>query len=93
MEQSDTHPLNELSFFLCSAHPAEDLPECSGEAGRAAGPQQPQRSHGRQQPDETAAAGEREAEAEATGAASAETTGQESHVHSETFWKYRELPV
>lgn len=55
--------------------PAEDLPECPSEA--AASPL-PQRSHGRQQPDETAADREGEAETETTGAASAETPGQES---------------
>lgn len=60
----------------CSPEPAEDHPECPGEAGRAAA-SQPQRSHGRQQSDETAADREGTAETEATGAASTETTGQE----------------
>lgn len=65
------------SCLSCSPEPAEDPPECSSEAGRPAASQHPQRRHGRQQSDETAADREGKAETEATGAASAETTGQE----------------
>lgn len=73
--------MQSLKFFFSvsySLEPAEDHPECSSEAGRAAGSQHPQRSHGRQQSYETAADLEGKAATEATGAAPAETAGQES---------------
>ena len=73
------------SFLFCSPEPAEDLPECSSEAGGAAAFQHPQWRHGRQQSDEAAADREGATAAEAAGAAAAETTGQESGV--EAFWK------
>lgn len=76
---TDSSDIFELLFRLfCSPEPAADHPECSSEAGRAAASQHPQRSHGRQQSDETAADREGKTATEATGAASAETTGQES---------------
>lgn len=59
--------------FSDSHEPAEDDPECSGEAR----PQHPQRGHGRQQPDEAAADREGTAATQATGAAPAEAAGQE----------------
>ncbi len=71
--------LNSCLFF-CSLEPAENHPECPSEAGRTDALQHPQRSHGGQQSDETAADREGKAETEAAGAASAETTGQQLRV-------------
>lgn len=65
-----------------SLEPAKDHSECSSEAGGAAGSQQPRRSHGRQQSDETAADREGKAATEATGAAPAEAAGQETRVEA-----------